>query len=66
VDFAEDCRPGGGGLASLRLQWGHAYEITWSNGLFQAVRRDNGAAVAADSLMALRALIVEDYLSNPA
>lgn len=62
VDY--EARLRGHELAGLSLHWGEAYEITWTNGMFRAARRDNGAALWADSIAELRELIKNDSLAK--
>lgn len=52
-------------LEHLRWHWGEAYEITRTLGMFRAVRRDNGAAVAAPTAFRLLAEISADYTARP-
>jgi len=51
-------------FADLRWHWGDAYEINWA-GVFQAVRRDNGLALRAESADELRTLIRSDFTRRP-
>ena len=53
-------------LGELRWHWGSAYRID-RVGLdrWLAIRRDTGAALAADTPTELHALIVEDYMAQP-
>ena len=52
-------------LAELRWHWGEAYEITWRNGAFRAIRRDNHAAVSAAEFARIHQLIIDDYAAKP-
>jgi hypothetical protein len=60
-----EARERGHQLASLRFHWGDAYEITWQDGAFQAVRRDGGPPLRAASHTGLSELLMEDYLARP-
>ena len=53
-------------LGELRWHWGSAYRID-RVGLdrWLAIRRDTGAALAAETPADLRDLIVEDYTAQP-
>jgi hypothetical protein len=53
------------GVAALRWHWGEAYEITVRNGIYRAVRRDDGAAVTATTAEQLTAEIWADYRERP-
>ena len=52
-------------LAELRWHWGEAYEITWDNAQFVAARRDNGAALKAETPGELWDQIRDDYSASP-
>lgn len=49
----------------LQVHWGEAYEITSAAGKWQAVRRDDGRALAAPCAEDLYSLIVSDYVTAP-
>ena len=52
-------------ITALRWHWGGAYKITSRNGMFRAVRRDDGSAVIAVTAESLRTEIRADYTARP-
>ena len=52
-------------LSGLRWRWGEAYEITVTNGMFRAVRRDDGSVVNTTTAERLEAEICTDYHVRP-
>jgi hypothetical protein len=48
-------------IAQLRYHWGGAYEISSPNGMFRAMRRDDGSAVSAPTADSHRTEIRADY-----
>lgn len=52
-------------LAELRWHWGEAYEINCDGAQFDAKRRDNGAALKAETITELWDKIRDDYSASP-
>lgn len=52
-------------LAELRHHYGEAYIITYRLGQFRAERRDNHAAIRANTADELLRLMREDYRAKP-
>lgn len=52
-------------VANLRFHWGEAYDISWRDGAFRAVRRDDGTPVCALTYRELSETLRDDYLDRP-
>jgi hypothetical protein len=53
-------------LEALQWNWGEAYEITVTDGLWQARRRDGLGTIEASAPETLRREILDDYIARPA
>jgi len=54
-----------GALADLRHHWGEAYEVSYRNGMYQAIRRDDGSMIRRDDPGDLLEEIRADYAIRP-
>jgi hypothetical protein len=52
-------------LANLRYHWEEAYDISWRDGVFRAVRRDDRSPVCAPTYRDISEMIRDDYLDRP-
>jgi len=54
-----------GALADLRHHWDEAYEVSYRNGMYQAIRRDDGSMIRRDDPGDLLEEIRADYAIRP-
>ncbi len=52
-------------LAYIGEHWGGPYKLSYSGGLYRAVRADDGTELAAGTADALLVLIRADYAAKP-